>query len=62
MNYAYGRGVPEDYQKAVSWLRKASDAGDAAGMNNMGVMYANGYGVTTSRWPLGIAKPPKQAT
>jgi hypothetical protein len=45
MNYAYGRGVPKDYQKAVIWLQKASDAGDAAGMNNMGVMYANGYGV-----------------
>jgi hypothetical protein len=45
MNYAYGRGVPQDYPKAVNWLLKASDAGDAAGMNNMGVMYANGFGV-----------------
>ena len=44
MRYVYGRGVPEDYAQAVSWLRKAANGGDATGMNNLGVMYANGFG------------------
>ena len=35
---------PDDEQ-AVRWYRKAADAGDANGMYNHGVMYANGRGV-----------------
>jgi uncharacterized caspase-like protein len=30
--------------QAVSWYRKAAEAGDALGMNNLGFMYANGRG------------------
>jgi TPR repeat protein len=45
MRYVYGRGVPKDYPRAVSWLRFAANAGDATAMNNLGVMYANGFGV-----------------
>jgi TIR domain/Sel1 repeat len=45
MDYVRGRGVLQDYQKAASWLRKASEAGDPTGMNNLGVLYANGNGV-----------------
>ena len=44
MDYVFGRGVPRDYHKANSWLRKASNARDPVGTNNLGVLYANGYG------------------
>ena len=45
MRYVYGRGVPKNYPRAVSWLLKAANEGDSTGMNNLGVMYANGFGV-----------------
>jgi TPR repeat protein len=45
-DYYYGRsGVSKDYQQAVSWYRKAAEAGNAAGMANLGWMYQNGWGV-----------------
>jgi TPR repeat protein len=31
--------------QAVSWYRKAAEAGNARGMNSLGVMYENGRGV-----------------
>ena len=37
--------MPKDYAKAVSWYRKAADAGNAAAMYNLGYMYVNGLGV-----------------
>ena len=43
--YANGHGVPQDYEEAVKWLRKAVEQGDAGGQRNLGVMYANGHGV-----------------
>ena len=43
--YESGRGgLPKDDSQAVSWFRKAVEAGDALGMANLGVMYANGQG------------------
>lgn len=43
-DYLFGRGVPRDYQQAVTWYRKAV-AGSTAAMTNLGFMYQNGYGV-----------------
>jgi TPR repeat protein len=42
--YANGAGVTKDPTEAVSWYRKAADAGDTQGMNNLGIAYLNGVG------------------
>ena len=47
--------VPPDQQVAVAWFQKAAEAGDADGMNNLGMMYLRGDGVersfaTAARW------------
>src|SRR6516225_7829546 len=39
-----GGGLPKDDSQAVSWYRKAAEAGDAAGMANLGFMYEKGRG------------------
>jgi len=44
-NYSRGLGVPKDDVKAVTWYRKAADAGDAAAMAALGEMYLNGLGL-----------------
>ncbi len=44
--YFYGRGVDQDYVKAMEWYRKAADQGLADGQYNVGVLYENGWGVT----------------
>jgi hypothetical protein len=43
--YEKGKGVQQDYFKAVELYTKACDGGNANGYNNLGVMYANGEGV-----------------
>ncbi len=43
--YETGRGgLPKDQAQAVSWYRKAADAGDARAMANLGAMYETGRG------------------
>jgi TPR repeat protein len=43
--YANGRGgLPKDDVQAVSWFRRAADAGDGLGMNSLGLMYRGGRG------------------
>jgi TPR repeat protein len=42
--YMEGRGVARDYAQALGWSRKAADAGDAGGMNNLGILYTKGMG------------------
>ena len=37
--------MPQDYVQAMTWYRKAADAGDAKAMLNIGAMYAVGHGV-----------------
>ena len=45
--YEYGgRGVTQDYEKAVEWYRLAAMQGDAEAQFNLGRMYENGKGVT----------------
>ncbi|MDX2145962.1 MAG: caspase family protein, partial [Planctomycetota bacterium] len=36
----------KDYAEAMKWYRKAADAGEALAMNNIGLLYHNGKGVT----------------
>ena len=43
--YENGRGgLPKDDAQAVSWYRKAADAGNAFGMSRLGFMYEAGRG------------------
>lgn len=43
--YARGQGVPQDYQQAADWLRKAAEHGVADAEFALGVAYANGQGL-----------------
>jgi TPR repeat protein len=43
--YDKGRGVLQDYKKAVQWYAKAADQGDAWAQNNLGFLYLNSLGV-----------------
>jgi tetratricopeptide (TPR) repeat protein len=43
--YAEGRGVPQNYGKAVKWFRKAAEQGNAMAQYNLGGMYFIGRGV-----------------
>jgi len=41
----HGHGVAKDAEQAVSWYRRAADAGDASAQYNLGLCYADGDGV-----------------
>lgn len=43
--YAQGQGVPQDYDKAATWLGRAAAAGNGYGQMNLGVLYRDGLGV-----------------
>jgi len=45
MMYYFGDGVPQDYQEAVKWYRKAAEQGQAEAQYNLGVLYDQGKGV-----------------
>ena len=47
--YSQGRGVREDDVEAVRWYRLAAYPGYASAQFNVGVMYANGEGLVSSR-------------
>lgn len=42
--YQGGRGVPQDYTKAVEWYRKSAERGYAPAEASLVAMYAGGYG------------------
>jgi TPR repeat protein len=44
--YQYGRGVKQDYAKAVEWYCKAAEQGDADVQLMAGIFYYSGLGVT----------------
>jgi TPR repeat protein len=46
--YYFGKGVQQDYSKAVKWYRKAAEQGYAKAQCNLAVMYARGKGVLQS--------------
>ena len=43
--YLNGRGVPQDYDEALRWFRRAADQGFAGAQSDLGFMYATGRGV-----------------
>jgi VWFA-related protein len=43
--YDTGRGVPQDYARAVVWYRKAAEHGFVRAQYNLALMYAGGQGV-----------------
>jgi len=43
--YAIGQGVPQDYEQAVVWFRKAAEQGEAMAQTNLGVRCVAGEGV-----------------
>ncbi|MCL2022440.1 MAG: sel1 repeat family protein [Betaproteobacteria bacterium] len=43
--YAEGQSVPQDFQEAARWWRKAADKGHVAAQFSLGSMYDNGEGV-----------------
>lgn len=45
VEYANGDGVPQNYEEAVKWYRKAAEMGQISAMNNLGACYADGLGV-----------------
>ena len=44
-DYYYGRGVEQDYGKALKWYRRAAEQGHADAQFSLGVMYRNGQGI-----------------
>lgn len=46
--YYRGEGLPQDYDKAALWYRRAADRGDADAQLNLGLMYALGLGLKQS--------------
>ena len=44
-NYYMGKGVPQDYQQAMEWYRKAAVQGHAGAQHNLGYCYQYGQGV-----------------
>ena len=50
--YSEGRGVVQDYFKAIEFYQKAADQGHIGALSNLGIMYARGQGTTqNSRSP-----------
>ena len=45
VSYDQGKGVDQDYKKAVKWYTSAADQGDLYAQSNLGVMYEEGHGV-----------------
>ena len=43
--YVVGDGVPQDFEEAVKWFRKAAEQGDADAQHNLGKVYHTGEGV-----------------
>ena len=47
--YHQGRGVPQDYAKAMDWYLKAFPLSNGDAYNNLGVMYRDGLGTAANR-------------
>jgi uncharacterized protein len=43
--YATGRGVPQNFELAVDWYRRAAEQGDPTAQYLLGLMYDRGQGV-----------------
>ncbi len=40
-----GRGISVDYKAAHSWFERAAQRKSSIGINGLGILYLNGYGV-----------------
>ena len=58
--YRHGKGVKRDYRKALHWYRESYIAGKREALNNLAVMYFNGWGVArrTNAAPRPTIWPP----
>lgn len=43
--YKYGKGIKQDYCKALEWFNRSAEKKNSHAENNLGIMYLNGYGV-----------------
>ncbi len=43
--YSKGRGVPQDFAKALQWYRKAAEQGNVSAQSSLGIFYTTGRGV-----------------
>jgi TPR repeat protein len=43
--YRHGQDVPQDFQEALKWHRKAAEQGDMPAQLNLGLLYGQGRGV-----------------
>ena len=43
--YAYGRGVDQNAQEAVSWFTHAAEEGDVGAQYNLGCFCEKGFGI-----------------
>ena len=43
--YLNGHGVQQSYVETMNWFRRAVDRGLAVAQYNLGILYANAYGV-----------------
>lgn len=51
--YAFGKNLPQDYEKAAFWYRKAAEQGFVTAEYNLGVFYLKGQGIAQDK---GIAR------
>jgi TPR repeat protein len=46
--YQYGRGVPQNYERAQYWYRRAAEQGNATGQKLLGLLLDKGLGTETN--------------
>ena len=46
MMYHGGTGIPQGYETAITWYRKAADLGEPGAQHNLGILYTQGDGVS----------------
>ena len=47
--YCVGKEIPNDYERAVYWYKRAAEQGYAKAQYNLGAMYDKGIGVPQNR-------------
>ena len=47
--YVYGRGVTQDFSKAVEWFTKSANQGFPPAQHSLGICYKSGLGVSSNR-------------
>lgn len=47
--YSDGKGVRQDYSKALKWFKKSADQNNEPAQSQMGIIYEFGYGVRQNK-------------